>query len=94
MENLTMEDKPLIKAQSPQFDSMLENDVSIEDNARASIGHHASSADLLHQMHGTTPIRPRQQGKPPRMSTSSTASNASMASPFPVTYFMGDFVST
>lgn len=98
MKNLTMEDMPVVAAQAPQLDVLLENEVSIDDVAsdfpRPSLEHHPSSADLMQHMHGTTPIRPRQLRKPPRLSTQSTASNASMASPFPVTSFMGDLVST
>jgi hypothetical protein len=94
MENLTMEDRPLTHALSPQFDAMLENDVIIKDYTKPTIVNHASSADFMRQMHGTTPIRLRHQGMPPRMSIQSTASNTSMASPFPVTTFMDEFVST
>lgn len=99
MENLTMVDKAQLAASTLREDVMLESDFQFEGiggPARPSLDHHAtcSSSDLMHHMHGATPIRPRQQGKPPRLSLQSVTSNVSMASPFPVTSFLGDFAST
>jgi hypothetical protein len=97
MKNLTVEDKQPLALSTPRVDIVLESDLHFEQGtgaARPSLDFHTSSLDLMHQMHGTTPVRPRQQGKPPRLSLQSTVSNVSMASPFPVTSFVGDFVST
>ncbi|KAG7361353.1 protein kinase domain containing protein [Nitzschia inconspicua] len=96
MKHLTMEDKPPSQAAISTFDVMLENDENVKDSdhARPSLDHHSTSIDLMSHMHGTTPIRPRQQGKPPRLSIQSTVSNVSMASPFPVMNFVAEIVST
>jgi hypothetical protein len=97
MKNLTMEEKPDILNQRSKLEVMIENEEIVGetiDVSRPSLDHHTSSIDLMSHMHGTTPIRPRQQGKPPRMSMLSTVSNVSMASPFPVMNFVDEFVST
>lgn len=97
MEKLTMDDKHINPTLSSVADVMLEADECVEgqiDQTRPSLDHHANSVDLMSHINGTTPVRPRHSGKPPRLSIQSTFSNASMASPFPVTNFAGELMST
>lgn len=92
-----MVDKTQVASSSVEEGSALESELyfgGIDGPTRPSLDHHASSTDLMHHMHGATPVRQRNQGKPPRLSLQSVSSNVSMASPFPVTSFLGDFAST
>lgn len=90
MKKLTVNDTSPSQDEVPEVDSLLfdidSNLDDVGDVTRPSIGHHASSMDLMHHLHGTTPTRcTRQQGKPRRSSTQSISSNVTMLSPLPVT---------